>query len=131
MKLTIIYHNPRCSKSIQTLALLRDKGVEPERIAFLSFTKKAAQEAVDRACLKFGFDLQMTRYQNSENSIDFESRHSGRLHFVYSADCGECFTPILPVCSNFAMWCEALSAVGPKLKKSTPEITNENFDLHH
>ena len=30
-----------------------DKGVEPERIAFLSFTRKAAQEAVDRACLKF------------------------------------------------------------------------------
>ena len=25
-----IYHNPRCSKSRQTLALLREKGVEPE-----------------------------------------------------------------------------------------------------
>ena len=25
-------------------------GVRPERIAFLSFTRKAAQEAIDRAC---------------------------------------------------------------------------------
>lgn len=26
----VIWHNPRCGKSRQTLALLRDKGVEPE-----------------------------------------------------------------------------------------------------
>jgi len=25
-----IYHNPRCSKSRQTLALLQENGVEPE-----------------------------------------------------------------------------------------------------
>ncbi len=30
-----IYHNPRCSKSRQTLQLLRDKGVEPEIIEYL------------------------------------------------------------------------------------------------
>lgn len=30
-----IYHNPRCSKSRQTLALLRDHGVEPEVIEYL------------------------------------------------------------------------------------------------
>ena len=27
---TIIWHNPRCSKSRQTLALLREHGIEPE-----------------------------------------------------------------------------------------------------
>lgn len=32
---TTIYHNPRCSKSRQTLQLLRDKGVEPEIIEYL------------------------------------------------------------------------------------------------
>ena len=31
----IIYHNPRCSKSRQTLALLRDKGLEPEVIEYM------------------------------------------------------------------------------------------------
>jgi arsenate reductase (glutaredoxin) len=30
-----IWHNPRCSKSRQTLALLRDKGVEPEIVEYL------------------------------------------------------------------------------------------------
>lgn len=30
-----IYHNPRCSKSRQTLALLQEKGVEPEVVMYL------------------------------------------------------------------------------------------------
>ena len=30
-----IYHNPRCSKSRQTLALIRERGLEPEVIEYL------------------------------------------------------------------------------------------------
>lgn len=30
-----IYHNPRCSKSRQTLALIQEKGVEPEVVLYL------------------------------------------------------------------------------------------------
>jgi arsenate reductase (glutaredoxin) len=30
-----IYHNPRCSKSRQTLELIRGKGVEPEIVLYL------------------------------------------------------------------------------------------------
>jgi arsenate reductase len=30
-----IYHNPRCSKSRQTLALLQENGIEPEVIEYL------------------------------------------------------------------------------------------------
>ena len=34
MKVTI-YHNPRCSKSRQTLALLQERGIEPEIVEYL------------------------------------------------------------------------------------------------
>ncbi|ADO47548.1 arsenate reductase (glutaredoxin) [[Enterobacter] lignolyticus] len=30
-----IYHNPRCSKSRETLSLLKDQGVEPEVVLYL------------------------------------------------------------------------------------------------
>jgi arsenate reductase len=33
-----IYHNPRCSKSRQTLALLQDRGIEPKVVEYLSDT---------------------------------------------------------------------------------------------
>ena len=32
----LIYHNPRCSKSRETLALLREAGVEPTIVEYLS-----------------------------------------------------------------------------------------------
>ncbi len=31
-----LYHNPRCSKSRETLALLQEKGIEPEIIYYLT-----------------------------------------------------------------------------------------------
>lgn len=40
-----IYHNPRCSKSRQTLALLQNKGIEPTIIDYLSSPPDAAMLA--------------------------------------------------------------------------------------
>lgn len=31
----VIYHNPRCSKSRQALALIRERGIEPEIVEYL------------------------------------------------------------------------------------------------
>ncbi|MFL0796882.1 MAG: arsenate reductase (glutaredoxin) [Cellvibrionaceae bacterium] len=38
-----IYHNPRCSKSRQTLALLEEKGITPEVVLYLENTPKAEE----------------------------------------------------------------------------------------
>jgi len=35
MTTSVLYHNPRCSKSRQALALLRERGVEPEIVLYL------------------------------------------------------------------------------------------------
>ncbi|MGR5066391.1 arsenate reductase (glutaredoxin) [Photobacterium sp. DNB22_13_2] len=38
-----IYHNPRCSKSRQTLALLEEKGISPTIVKYLDDTPSAEQ----------------------------------------------------------------------------------------
>jgi len=38
-----IYHNPRCTKSRQTLELLRDKGVEPTVVEYLKTPPSPAE----------------------------------------------------------------------------------------
>jgi arsenate reductase (glutaredoxin) len=38
-----IYHNPRCGKSRQTLALLQEKGIQPEVVEYLKTPYTAAQ----------------------------------------------------------------------------------------
>jgi len=40
-----IYHNPRCSKSRQTLELIRNKGIEPEIIEYLDTPPSANKMA--------------------------------------------------------------------------------------
>jgi arsenate reductase len=47
----VIYHNPACGTSRNTLALLREKGVEPTVVEYLKvgWTKDQLQELVDRS----------------------------------------------------------------------------------
>ena len=49
-----IYHNPRCSKSRQTLQLLRDKGIEPNIVEYLSTPPNPAElsDILDRLGLE-------------------------------------------------------------------------------
>ena len=46
----VIYHNPRCSKSRQTLALLRERGLEPEIVLYLESPPSEAglEELLDK-----------------------------------------------------------------------------------
>lgn len=47
----VIYHNPACGTSRNTLALLREKGVQPTVVEYLKvgWTKEQLQELVDRS----------------------------------------------------------------------------------
>jgi arsenate reductase len=38
-----IYHNPRCGKSRQTLALLRERGIEPKIVEYLATPPSEAE----------------------------------------------------------------------------------------
>ncbi|MDH5411783.1 MAG: arsenate reductase (glutaredoxin) [Alphaproteobacteria bacterium] len=49
-----IYHNPRCSKSRQTLQLLADKGIEPEIVEYLNTPPDAA--TLDEFLVKLGME---------------------------------------------------------------------------
>tara|TARA_R110002110_G_scaffold311263_1_gene524780 strand:+ start:4694 stop:5062 length:369 start_codon:yes stop_codon:yes gene_type:complete len=44
-EMTVIYHNPRCSKSRQTLALLTENNAEPEIVEYLKTPPTAAELA--------------------------------------------------------------------------------------
>ncbi|MDO8902220.1 MAG: arsenate reductase (glutaredoxin) [Phenylobacterium sp.] len=47
----VIYHNPACGTSRDTLALLRDKGVEPTVVEYLKvgWTKEQLQDLAERS----------------------------------------------------------------------------------
>ena len=49
-----IYHNPRCSKSRQTLQLLRERGIEPEIVEYLK-TPPSADE-METVLAKLGLE---------------------------------------------------------------------------
>ena len=49
-----IWHNPRCGKSRQTLALLREHGIEPEVVLYLKTppTTEQIEDALERLSLE-------------------------------------------------------------------------------
>ncbi|RJG49089.1 arsenate reductase (glutaredoxin) [Motilimonas pumila] len=49
-----IYHNPRCSKSRQTLALLEEQGLQPEIVLYLQTPPDAA--TLKHIIAQLGFD---------------------------------------------------------------------------
>jgi len=72
-----IYGPPGTGKTTKLLNIMEEaiaEGVRPERIAFLSFTRKAAQEAIDRACEKFNLD--------EKNFPHFRTLHSLAFRWV-------------------------------------------------
>ncbi len=67
-----MYHNPRCSKSRQTLELLRARGVEPEIVEYLKNPPDAQQ--LDRIINLLGIEPRQLMRRNEaeykENNLD-------------------------------------------------------------
>lgn len=72
----IILGSPGCGK---TTALLNEvekelaAGVPPDRIAFVTFTKKGATEAIERACKKFKLDPKQLPYFRTLHSLCYRA----------------------------------------------------------
>ena len=61
-----IYHNPRCSKSRQTLEIIRGKGIEPEIIEYLDGSLGLAELEILFDLLDLGSALDMMRVKEPE-----------------------------------------------------------------
>lgn len=71
----LIFGPPGTGKTTRLLGLLNREllsGVPPERIAFVSFTRKAAQEAAQRACTAFRLDPRRFPYFRTIHSLCFQ-----------------------------------------------------------
>ena len=70
----IINGSPGSGKTSALLSIVEEelnRGVPPDRIAYLSFTRKAAHEAIDRACVKFTLSKQDFRFFSTIHSLCF------------------------------------------------------------
>jgi arsenate reductase len=72
---TVIYHNPRCSKSRQTLALLEENNVQPEVVEYLKTPLDA--NTIEQIVGKLGVSVRdIIRTKESEykeNGLDNQS----------------------------------------------------------
>ena len=71
MKKYKIYHNPRCSKSRQTLSLLRENGIEPQVVEYLKtpLQKKELQMISNAVGLRPASFIRKNENEYKENGI--------------------------------------------------------------
>ena len=70
----VILGPPGTGKTTTLLRIVEDalsRGVPPERIAYLAFTRKAAYEAQERAMTQFGFDEARFPFFRTLHSLAF------------------------------------------------------------
>jgi arsenate reductase (glutaredoxin) len=68
-----MYHNPRCNTSRKTLAMLRDKGIEPEIVEYLKTPPSAAELKQILAQLKMPAAKLLRRKEAAAAGIDPQS----------------------------------------------------------
>lgn len=89
MEQKLILGAPGCGKTTRLLQIMEEEmanGVRPDRILYSSFTRKAANEAILRACEKFGFKRAQLPYFRTLHSLAFQELHMSREDVMQSRD---------------------------------------------
>lgn len=84
-----IYHNPRCSKSRETLALLEEKGIAPTIVKYLDETPSIEQLQTLLSQLGYGSAREMMRTKESlykELNLDGDSVTEQQLFEAMAAN---------------------------------------------
>ena len=76
---TRIYHNPRCSKSRQTLALLEENGLQPEVVKYLETPPTADELAVLVEALGCSVRDIIRVKENEYKELDLDNPSDGQL----------------------------------------------------
>jgi len=74
MEFTLIYGSPGTGKTTKLLSILDDcfkQNIPPEKIAFVSFTRKGTYEGRDRAVDRFGYNEERFPYFRTIHSLAF------------------------------------------------------------
>lgn len=75
MTIEIILGSPGCGKTtalLENVELELASGTPPEKIGFVSFTKQATEEAISRACTRFGFVREQLPWFRTLHSMCFQ-----------------------------------------------------------
>jgi len=76
-----IYHNPRCSKSRQTLALIEEKGIKPDIIEYLN--SPPSETELDNILTKLGKEpAELLRTGEDEFKQYFKGRDLSRAETI-------------------------------------------------
>ena len=88
MTATTIFGPPGTGKTTRLINIVQqelDRGTPPDKIAFMSFSKKAAQEARDRAAEKLGINEQQMMWFRTLHSFAFNQLGLNGTLTLYAA----------------------------------------------
>lgn len=82
MSEVVIYHNPKCSKSRETLALLLSRGIDPKVILYLEDPPNAHELSRFLKMLNMGPKDLMRKQETEYQTLEIEGKPRGRDELI-------------------------------------------------